>query len=314
MIHKNKPSPRSISRLNLCRHLLATQLSERVERIYSHALGRAAGVSAAQVRRDIMGLGHSGTPNNGYDVRALIDDISDRMDQAGGQQVGLVGVGNLGRAILSYFSSGRKTKLKIVAAFDSEPEKVDRVLYGCRCYSLEQTPQVVRAEEITTGIIAVPAAVAQRTSDQLVSAGITGILNFAPVPITTPPLVYVEQVDITVKLGTVAYFAQKLSPLKSTTESWKPTQARPSSASSSATASASCRTWPETWVYESTAIPADAMCCSSTYPARRLSTTRRSASSAANACGCARRSRAWPPSISSTAAAEPGSARPLTRG
>lgn len=206
---QNNISPKTISRLSLYRRLLATYNSAQSERIYSHELARCAGVSAAQVRRDIMGLGYSGTPNTGYDVRALIDNIAAHIDAPGGQQVGLVGIGNLGKAILSYFSSGKKTQLKVVAAFDIAPEKTDRLISGCRCYRIEQLPEVVRQEQISVGIIAVPAEMAQETAGLLMAAGITGILNFAPVPIKVLPRVYVENVDITIKLETVAFFAAR---------------------------------------------------------------------------------------------------------
>jgi len=202
-------SARTISRLSLYRRLLLPWQTEGVERIYSHQLAQAAGVSAAQVRRDIMELGHSGTPNTGYEVRGLIADIAACIDAPEGQQVALVGVGNLGRAILSYFGSGRKRGLVIVAAFDVEPEKVDRVLLGCRCYRPERMSEVIGAEDISVGIIAVPAEAAQTAADQLTGAGVTGILNFAPVPIKVPPMVYVDHMDITVKLETVAYFARR---------------------------------------------------------------------------------------------------------
>jgi len=178
-------------------------------RCHSHELAQAAGVSAAQVRRDIMELGHSGNPSTGYAVRRLLADITACLDAPEGQQAALVGIGNLGRAVLAYFSGSRRPGLQVVAAFDVEPQKMDRVLLGCRCYRVEQLQEVIRAEKITVGIVAVPAEAAQQTADQLVAAGITGILNFAPVPLKVPSLVYVENVDLAVRLETVAYFARK---------------------------------------------------------------------------------------------------------
>jgi redox-sensing transcriptional repressor len=205
---KVKVSPKTISRLSLYRRLLTDYAEvERAERIYSHGLARLAGVSAAQVRRDIMSLGYSGTPNTGYEIRALIDNISEHIDAPEGQQVALVGIGNLGRAILSYFSGGKRARLKVIAGFDTSPEKTGRVLHGCRCYPMEQLAETIRSERVTVGIIAVPAAAAQETAERLVAAGVTGILNFAPVPIKVPFNVFVENVDITIKLETAAFFA-----------------------------------------------------------------------------------------------------------
>lgn len=201
-------SPRCIARLSLYRRLLTDIKEEKTGQIYSHELARRAGVSAAQVRRDIMGLGYSGTPNTGYEIQALINSIAAHIDPPDGQQVALVGVGNLGKALLSYFQ-GRRAKLRIVAAFDNDPEKTGRVIGGCRCYGMEEIPNVVRKEGITVGIVTVPAAVAQETADLLVRAGVTGILNFAPVPIKVQPSIYVEHVDIIIRLETVAFFARR---------------------------------------------------------------------------------------------------------
>jgi redox-sensing transcriptional repressor len=199
-------SPRCVARLSLYRRLLAELQAEKTDRVYSHELARRAGVSAAQVRRDIMGLGYSGTPNTGYEVQALVDSIAAHIDSPEGQQVALVGVGNLGRALLSYFQ-GRRAKLRIAAAFDNDPEKAGRVIGGCRCYGTGELPGVIRKERITVGIVAVPAAAAQETAELLVKAGVAGLLNFAPVPIEVPPHIYVEHVDITIRLETVAFFA-----------------------------------------------------------------------------------------------------------
>lgn len=204
---KSRVSPKTISRLSLYRRLLADCAAEQVDRVYSHELARCAHVSAAQVRRDIMPLGYSGTPNTGYDVQALIDNISEHIDAVGSQRVALVGVGNLGQALLSYFSIGRKSRMRVIAAFDIVPERTDRVFYGCRCYRVEKMSEIVQREQIAVGIIAVPAEAAQETAELLVAAGITGLLNFAPAPVKVPSHIFAENVDLAIKLETVAFFA-----------------------------------------------------------------------------------------------------------
>ncbi len=201
-------SAKVISRLCFYRRLLAGCLAEDIGRIYSHELAKKTSVSAAQVRRDFMTLGYSGTPKNGYEVRALADSITAYLDLPGGQQAALVGVGNLGKAVLSYFSS-RGRALRIAAVFDNDPEKTGRTIHGSRCYAPERMPAVVRSKGITLGIVTVPAAAAQKTVDLLVGAGVGGILNFAPVAIETPPGVYVENMDLSIAFETVAFFARK---------------------------------------------------------------------------------------------------------
>jgi len=207
----NAASEKTIGRLSLYRRLLNSLKAEGVRNVYSHQLAAMAGGSAAQVRRDIMAIGYTGTPAHGYDVESLIDSIGNFMDAPGGMGAGLVGVGNLGRAILAYFS-GRRPKLSIVAAFDSDPAKTQRVIHGCPCYPMEQLRATVKEKNIRIGVISVPAPKAQDVAEQLIEAGVKGILNFAPVRLHVPSSVYVEDNDITTSLEKVAYFARKRIP------------------------------------------------------------------------------------------------------
>jgi len=200
-------SVKTIGRLSLYRRLLNRLSTSGTQNVYSHQLAALAGGTAAQVRRDMMAIGYMGSPKRGYDVRELIESIGNFLDSAQDQGVALVGIGNLGRAIMAYFT-GRRPKLHIVAAFDSDPYKANRVILGCRCYPIAQLAEIVRELNITVGIVCVPANEAQAVADSLVRAGVTGILNFAPVPLRVGPGVYVEDIDMTMSLEKVAYFAR----------------------------------------------------------------------------------------------------------
>lgn len=202
-----KVSAKIVGRLSLYRRILTTVQGQGIRNLYSHELASLAGVTAAQVRRDIMNIGYSGNPNRGYDVDELARAIELFLDDPRGQKAALVGVGNLGRAILAYFS-GRRPKLSIEAAFDIDPQKYGRVIKGCRCYSLEEMGEVINRDKITIGIVTVPASGAQIVTDMLVNHGVTGVLNFAPVPIRVPTGIYVEDIDMTMSLEKVAYFAR----------------------------------------------------------------------------------------------------------
>ncbi|MCY2930959.1 MAG: redox-sensing transcriptional repressor Rex [Planctomycetota bacterium] len=199
---------KAIERLSLYRRLLANLAAERVKFIYSHELAQKAGRTAAQVRRDMMILGFSGSPTKGYEVARLIEAIGGFLDAGGLQEIALVGVGNLGRAILSYFA-GRRPNLSITAAFDSDPAKVDRVIHGCPCHRMEELASLVAVKSINTAIVAVPAGEAQAVADALVGAGVCGLLNFAPVRLRVPGAVFVENVDLTTSLEKVAFFARR---------------------------------------------------------------------------------------------------------
>jgi len=199
---------RTIGRLSLYRRLLESSIPGGRDTVFSHELAGLACVTPAQVRRDLMATGCSGSPGKGYRIRDLIEGISKFLDDPEGQSVALVGVGNLGRAILTYFS-GRRRNLRITASFDVDPLKTGRVINGCRCYSMSELGDVLERGRIKTAILAVPAGKAQETTDALVAAGVRGILNYAPVPLRVPDGVFLEERDMTMSLETVAFFARK---------------------------------------------------------------------------------------------------------
>lgn len=155
-----------------------------------------------------MVLGYSGTPAHGYDVQRLQEHIEAFLFPATEQKVAIAGVGNIGRALLKFFI-GRRPTLRIVASFEVNPEKYDRLIQGCRCYSIEKSGSVIRELGITVGIIAVPDKEAQYVADAFVRAGVRGILNFARTPLHVPSDVYVEDIDLAMSMDKVAYFARQ---------------------------------------------------------------------------------------------------------
>ena len=207
MLDQFRMSERTVGRLGVYRRHLYHLATEGVNSVYSHQLALAAGVTAAQVRRDLMVVGSNGSSTRGYDVRSLLTRLEAFLSGPAHQNVALVGVGNLGRAILAYCTS-RSGHLAILAAFDSDPDKVGRVIQGCRCHAMAEMPDVAAQGGIRTALLAVPAPEAQVVADQLVSAGIRGIVNFAPVHLRVPPFVHVENVDIMISLEKVAFFAR----------------------------------------------------------------------------------------------------------
>jgi len=176
--------------------------------VYSHELADAAGVTAAQVRRDIMLVGAQGSPTKGYDIDDLVDSIGGFLDAEGRQPVALIGVGNLGRAILTYFHTSH-SNLEITAGFDRDPYKVGRVINGCRCYSMEELSDVIARDGIQTAVLAVPASEAQTVAVDLIAANVKGLLNFVPERLRVPHGVFIENMDITASLEKVAFFARQ---------------------------------------------------------------------------------------------------------
>jgi redox-sensing transcriptional repressor len=202
----NAPA-KTVGRLSLYRRLLKQVNQRDASHVFSHTLADMAGVTAAQVRRDLMTVGCCGTPTKGYAVAGLIDQITAFLNPPGRQHVALVGVGNLGRALLAYFPA-RRPQTRIVAAFDNDPQKAGRVILGCRCHPVAEMAELIRAQAVSAVIIAVPANAAQEAAETAVQAGARGILNFAPVPLRLPPEIYVEDIDISTSLDKVMYFAR----------------------------------------------------------------------------------------------------------
>lgn len=200
-------SRKSVARLSLYRRLLLPLQEAGAGHIYSHQLARLAGVSAAQVRRDLMAVGYSGSPNRGYEVDNCLGAIAAFLDGEERQDVALVGAGRLGRSVLAHFSS-RPSMLRFAVCFDTDPALIDTSIEGVRCHSIEVMEQVVRDLGITVGVIAVPADMAQAVAADLVRGGVRSLISFSPVPLRVPDDVFVDYLDITSALESAAFYAR----------------------------------------------------------------------------------------------------------
>lgn len=201
-----KATGKSIGRLCIYRRSLQRLLTNK-EFVYSHELALEASVSAVQVRRDLMAIGYSGSPNRGYDTALLHKSICHLLDISEAHGVALIGVGNLGRAVIAYVARQRPY-LFVAAAFDNDPEKVGRVIHGCPINAYAEMPQIIKNLNLQVGIVAVPASEAQEVGLRLIDAGVRSILNFAPTPLRLPAHIYVENLDFTVALEKAVYFAR----------------------------------------------------------------------------------------------------------
>ena len=199
---------KTVERLSGYRRLLLGYLAAGNNYIYSHELAALLHITAVQVRRDLMLIGYSSVQKKGYDVKELISTIGAIIDSEEGQNVAVIGVGNLGRAITSYFK-GKRSKLNIVASFDSDPQKTNRVIAGVRCYHIERLEEVLKDKQISIAIMTMPPDYAKSISDAAIKAGIKGILNFTSVPLEVPPNVYLEEFDMITSIEKVAYFVKK---------------------------------------------------------------------------------------------------------
>lgn len=213
-MNRKKDIPeKTVERLTLYRRLLAGLKEKGLEHLYSHQLAEFTRNTPAQIRRDIMVTGYMASARKGYSIADLITKIDETLAVPTQQKIALIGVGNLGRAILAYFNN-QYSSLSIEAAFDNDDTKVNRVITGCRCYHFNEMEQKIREEGIELAIITVPGHQAQDVADKLGAAGIRGILNFAPVPLRLPDHIYTDRIDITTAIEKVAYFANRQPPIK----------------------------------------------------------------------------------------------------
>ncbi|HET7626496.1 MAG TPA: redox-sensing transcriptional repressor Rex [Verrucomicrobiae bacterium] len=204
----NRPEiPRkTIYRLSVYLRCLARLKDNDIRTVSSEALAKVAGVKPTQLRKDLAYFGQFGTRGLGYDVAALSKMISDELGTTSLQPVILVGVGNLGLALLSY-RGFEKEGFEIIAAFDAEPNR-RRDKMTQPIHKMEELPDFVQRHGVKMAILTVPAAAAQEVTNQLILAGIVGILNFSPIVLSVPEEVMVNNVNLAIELENLSYFIQ----------------------------------------------------------------------------------------------------------
>lgn len=173
-------------------------------KVFSGNLADAAGVTSSQVRKDFSLFGITGNRRGGYKVDELITSIRKILGKNEQQKVVLIGVGNIGKALLRYkgFEAGG---IKILAAFDIDPDKYTRD-FEVPVLPLEDFRKFVTDHDVKIGILAVPEAAAHHVSEIMISAGIKGILNFAPIQLRSADDVVVSNINLEVELENLIYF------------------------------------------------------------------------------------------------------------
>ncbi len=176
--------------------------------VSSDALAKAAGVKPTQLRKDLAYFGQFGTRGLGYNVGELADMISDALGRTSLQPVILVGVGNLGLALLSY-RGFEKEGFEIIAAFDCDAARHCGKQSGVPIHGMDKLAPLVRQRNVKMAILSVPATAAQEVANALVQCGIAGILNFSPLVPEVPESVVVNNVNLAIELENLSYFVQR---------------------------------------------------------------------------------------------------------
>jgi redox-sensing transcriptional repressor len=180
--------------------------------VSSDALAVAAGVNSAKVRKDLSHLGSYGTRGVGYDVQFLVYQISRELGLTQDWSVVIVGVGNLGHALANYAGFADRG-FRVAALLDVDHRRVGKDLAGLQVRHLDDLDEIVAEGHVSIGVIATPAHAAQDVCDRLVAAGVTSILNFAPVVLTVPGGVDLRKVDLSIELQILSFHEQRKSAL-----------------------------------------------------------------------------------------------------
>ncbi|MDQ0223551.1 redox-sensing transcriptional repressor Rex [Streptococcus moroccensis] len=208
---KGQSIPRATAkRLSLYYRIFKRFNKENIEKASSKQIAEAIGIDSATVRRDFSYFGELGRRGFGYDVKKLMNFFADILNDNSITNVVLVGVGNMGRALINYRFHERN-KMKIVLAFDVEDNELVGTTSadGIPILPMADLNEKVAEAKAQTAILSVPSVKAQEVADQLVEAGIKGILSFSPINLNVPKDVVVQYVDLTSELQTLLYFMRQ---------------------------------------------------------------------------------------------------------
>ncbi len=203
---KNHGIPKATAkRLPLYYRYLQVLQNAGKEKVSSTELSEAVQVDSATIRRDFSYFGELGKRGYGYDVEKLINFFAVTLNEDELTNVALIGVGNLGSALLNY-RFHQSNSIRVSCAFDVKEDLVGRIVDGIPVYPMEDMVEQIRLQQIEVAILTVPAQNAQPVTDELVKAGIKGIMNFTPIRLVTPSGIQVQNVDLTNELQTLIYF------------------------------------------------------------------------------------------------------------
>ena len=195
---------KTITRLSIYLRCLEELEADGVTSVSSKQLAERFGLNSAQVRKDLAYFGQFGVRGLGYYIAELKHNLERILGLKQDWEVALVGVGNLGSALIAY-KGFQARGFRISMAFDSDPPKVGQQIEAVVVMDVAKLVPTLRKKKVKIAVIAVPGAVAQSVADLLVDSGVTAILNFAPTQLAVPEGVKVQNVDLSVLLKTLSY-------------------------------------------------------------------------------------------------------------
>ena len=196
---------KAIYRLSVYSRCLRRLENNGIHTVSSEVLAKAAGVKSTQLRKDLTYFGQFGTRGLGYDVRQLSEMISELLGTKSLQPVVIVGIGNLGRALLSYRGFEREG-FEIVGAFDSRPSQYLSGDMSMEVQAMDKLPKVIDKHVVKMAILCVPPNSAQEVANKLIKLGVVALLNFASIVLSVPDEITVNNVNLAMELENLSYF------------------------------------------------------------------------------------------------------------
>lgn len=205
---ENTVPEHTLSRIPRYHQILLDREHAGVEYVSSHYLSTFFGIDSTQVRKDLAIIGYQGKPKTGYSVTGLKQAIAQFLGINIENAAVLIGAGKLGSALIEY-PGFHDYGLKIIGVFDNDPGKIGTIISNHPVLSMESLPRTVRSYDIGVAIVTVPKEYAQQVVDTVISLGIRGIWNFAPVQITVPKNIALRTENIAMGLAILSYYINK---------------------------------------------------------------------------------------------------------
>ena len=202
-----KISELTTNRLSVYLRCLNTLAAAGIKTVSSRSLAEQFNLNSAQIRKDLAYFGEFGTRGVGYTVSELREHITKILGLDTAHRVGIIGAGHLGTALANY-NGFTASNFAVVALFDNDKARIGQTVGDAqvKVYDVRGIARVVRDEQIDVAVIAVPARAAQRVLNQVMSAGVKAVLNFAPVRLHARLGVKVKTVDLTISLESLSYY------------------------------------------------------------------------------------------------------------
>ncbi|HDI6734604.1 TPA: redox-sensing transcriptional repressor Rex [Staphylococcus aureus] len=200
----------TLKRLPLYYRFVSSLKSKGIDRVNSKAISDALQIDSATIRRDFSYFGELGKKGYGYNIDSLLDFFKSELSESDMIKIAIVGVGNLGKALLTYNFSIHDD-MTITEAFDLKEDVIGQKIGNVIVKDNDELVTTLKKEEIDVVILTTPERVAQKVADELVQAGVKGILNFTPGRINTPSDVQVHQIDLGIELQSLLFFMKNYS-------------------------------------------------------------------------------------------------------